>query len=105
MVLSKLEGDSDSDSTFINASYIDVRPSSDRRPSLGTLQGGMRPNEYIAAAMPHNDITRCDFWRMVLEQKTRMIVMLNDETEQNSQAYWPKEINQPTTCVVSRPRP
>lgn len=59
----------------------------------------MRPNEYIAAAMPHNDVTRGDFWRMVLEQRTKMIAMLNDETEQHSQGYWPTEVNKPQTYV------
>jgi protein tyrosine phosphatase len=48
--------------------------------------------EYIAAAMPHNAVTRVDFWRMVFEQNVHIIVMLNDEHEQSCQAYWPVKV-------------
>jgi len=73
-VLSRLSDDTTGDSTFINASYID----------------GLEPKAYIATAMPHNVTTRKDFWRMAYEQKSKIIMSLNDECEQHNEAYWPK---------------
>jgi len=61
------------DTTFYNASYI-------------------RKGQFIAASMPHNDVTRQDFWRMIYEQDTRLIVMLNLEDESHGDAYWPNEL-------------
>ncbi|GIY17540.1 receptor-type tyrosine-protein phosphatase alpha [Caerostris extrusa] len=58
VVLEPLPGVPDSD--YINASYID---------SI------LKPNAYIAAQGP-NEFTISDFWRMVWEQESYVIVML-----------------------------
>jgi protein tyrosine phosphatase len=82
VILSRLPDEpSGTDSTFINASFLD----------------GKHPKEYIACAMPQNPTTRADFWRMIYEQKVGMIIMLNDEHEQNGGQYWPPKKGEATT--------
>lgn len=53
-------------------------------PSMGTLslifQGYNSPQEYIATQGPLPE-TRNDFWKMVLQQKSQMIVMLTQCNE------------------------
>lgn len=64
------------DVTFINASYVAEK-------------------SYIAAAMPYNELTERDFWRMLYEQRCPTVIMLNRPGEQKKRPYWPKEINVP----------
>lgn len=78
-VLGTLPGITDSD--YINASYVD---------SI------LKPNAYIAAQGP-NENTIADFWRMVWEQNSYVIVMLTkvfDFIRVMCVQYWPTEINQ-----------
>ncbi|XP_076353567.1 receptor-type tyrosine-protein phosphatase kappa-like isoform X2 [Tachypleus tridentatus] len=80
VVLEPLPGIPDSD--YINASYID---------SI------LKPNAYIAAQGP-NESTIPDFWRMVWEQNTHVIVMLTkvfDFIRVMCVQYWPSEIGHP----------
>jgi len=70
------------DSDYVNASHVD---------SL------LKPNAYIAAQGP-NENTIEDFWRMVWEQKTFVIVMLTkvfDFIRVMCNQYWPVEVNKP----------
>lgn len=64
------------DTTFYNASPIQKK--------------------YIAASMPFNELTQQDFWRMIYEQNSRVIVMLNNEDESYGDAYWPNLLNETT---------
>ncbi|XP_005097496.2 tyrosine-protein phosphatase 10D [Aplysia californica] len=66
---------------FINANYI---------------EGYNSVREYIAAQGPMPS-TVPDFWRMVWEQKCKVIVMLSDLTEGGKQKvtmYWPENLNE-----------
>ncbi|XP_023215946.1 receptor-type tyrosine-protein phosphatase mu-like isoform X2 [Centruroides sculpturatus] len=79
VVLETIHGVPDSD--YVNASYID---------SI------VKPNAYIAAQGP-NEYTIADFWRMVWEQNSYVIVMLTkvfDFIRVMCVQYWPSEINQ-----------
>ncbi|KAM8930638.1 receptor-type tyrosine-protein phosphatase C [Pelodytes ibericus] len=74
VVLSEVTGESGSD--YINASYIN---------------GFKEPRKYIAAQGP-KDETMNDFWRMIWEQKSTIIVMVTrcEEGNRNKCAqYWP----------------
>ncbi|XP_041446533.1 receptor-type tyrosine-protein phosphatase C isoform X3 [Xenopus laevis] len=74
VVLSEIQGEPGSD--YINASYIN---------------GFKEPRKYIAAQGPKNE-TIYDFWRMVWEQKSTIIVMVTrcEEGNRNKCAqYWP----------------
>lgn len=74
------EGEEDSD--YINASYVD---------SI------LKPNAYIAAQGP-NEYTIHDFWRLVWEQQTFVIVMLTkvfDFIKVMCCQYWPMEEHKP----------
>jgi len=77
VMLKKLSDDTEEDSTFINASYLDGR-------------------KYIATVMPQNDVMRAEIWRMIYEQKVELIVMLNRDGEHHTIPYWPKDLNVPT---------
>lgn len=70
------------DSDYINASHVDSY---------------LKPNAYIAAQGP-NENTIEDFWRMIWEQKTFVIVMLTkvfDFIRVMCNQYWPVELNKP----------
>lgn len=70
------------DSDYINASHVD---------------SCLKPNAYIAAQGP-NEFTIEDFWRMIWEQKTFVIVMLTkvfDFIRVMCNQYWPVELNKP----------
>lgn len=72
------------DSDYINASYID---------SI------VRPNAYVAAQGP-NENTTSDFWRMIWQEKTGVIVMLTkvfDFIKVMCVQYWPMECHHPDT--------
>uniref|UniRef100_A0A9I3W236 protein-tyrosine-phosphatase n=1 Tax=Biomphalaria glabrata TaxID=6526 RepID=A0A9I3W236_BIOGL len=80
----KLEVQPEDDETmdFINANYI---------PGYNSVR------EYIATQGPMHS-TVPDFWRMVWEQKCRVIVMLSDLTEQGKPKvtlYWPENLGEP----------
>ncbi|XP_076346371.1 receptor-type tyrosine-protein phosphatase kappa-like isoform X2 [Tachypleus tridentatus] len=69
-------------SDYINASYIDSM---------------LKPNAYIATQGP-NETTVADFWRMVWEQNTYVIVMLTkvfDFIRVMCVQYWPSELDHP----------
>jgi len=73
VVLSPLGDEEDSD--YMNANYIN----------------GFREKEYIAAQGPLKE-TAGDFWRMVFEQKSNVVVMLTRLTEDQKikcYRYWP----------------
>ncbi|RWS24464.1 receptor-type tyrosine-protein phosphatase kappa-like protein, partial [Leptotrombidium deliense] len=65
------------DSDYINASYID---------SI------LKPNAYIATQGP-NEETKADFWRMIWEQNSYIIVF--DFIRTMCSQYWPSEANKP----------
>lgn len=70
------------DSDYINASHVDSY---------------LKPNAYIAAQGP-NENTIEDFWRMIWEQKSFVIVMLTkvfDFIRVMCNQYWPVELNKP----------
>ncbi|KAM3915667.1 receptor-type tyrosine-protein phosphatase C [Leptodactylus fuscus] len=74
VVLSEIHGEPGSD--YINASYIN---------------GFKEPRKYIAAQGPKEE-TMIDFWRMIWEQKSTIIVMVTrcEEGNRNKCAqYWP----------------
>ncbi|BFZ10198.1 hypothetical protein BsWGS_13237 [Bradybaena similaris] len=80
----KLDILSDDDDTndFINANYI---------PGYNSVR------EFIATQGPMYS-TIPDFWKMVWEQKCKMIVMLSDLTEAGKRKvdlYWPESLNEP----------
>ncbi|XP_070184855.1 receptor-type tyrosine-protein phosphatase beta-like [Littorina saxatilis] len=79
----KLITDDDDDSSdFINANYI---------------PGYTSPREYIATQGPMTG-TIADFWRMMWEQKSSLVVMLSDLQEKGRpkvDLYWPGEMNSP----------
>nr|ACE75284.1 protein tyrosine phosphatase [Glyptapanteles flavicoxis] len=66
-----------SSSNYINASYID---------------GFKRPRAYIVTRTPDSQKTICNFWKMILEHQTEIIVMLN-KSEENGDgiSYWNPE--------------
>lgn len=69
-------------SDYINASHVDSY---------------LKPNAYIATQGP-NENTINDFWRMVWEQKSFVIVMLTkvfDFIKVMCNQYWPVEVNKP----------
>ncbi|XP_041417502.1 receptor-type tyrosine-protein phosphatase C isoform X3 [Xenopus laevis] len=85
--------------------YIDILPYDDNRVVLSEIQGELgsdyinashvngfkEPRKYIAAQGP-KDETIYDFWRMVWEQKSTIIVMVTrcEEGKRNKCAqYWP----------------
>lgn len=70
------------DSDYINASHVDSY---------------LKPNAYIAAQGP-NENTIEDFWRMIWEQKSFVVVMLTkvfDFIRVMCNQYWPVELNKP----------
>ncbi|KAM4640553.1 receptor-type tyrosine-protein phosphatase C [Discoglossus pictus] len=74
VILSEIQGENGSD--YINASYVN---------------GFKEPRKYIAAQGP-KDETMNDFWRMIWEQKSSIIVMVTrcEEGNRNKCAqYWP----------------
>ncbi|KAK7464623.1 hypothetical protein BaRGS_00037823, partial [Batillaria attramentaria] len=79
----KLNSDDDEEfSDFVNANYI---------------PGYSSPREYIATQGPIT-CTIDDFWRMIWEQKSSIIVMLSDLAEKGRpkvDLYWPTEVNSP----------
>ncbi|KAH9519424.1 hypothetical protein Btru_075498, partial [Bulinus truncatus] len=80
----KLEVQPEDDETmdFVNANYI---------PGYNSVR------EYIATQGPMH-CTVPDFWKMVWEQKSRVIVMLSDLTEQGKPKvtlYWPENLGEP----------
>lgn len=69
-----------SNSDYINASYVD---------------SCLKPNAYIAAQGP-NEHTLEDFWRMIWEQRSFVLVMLTkvfDFIKVMCNQYWPIEVN------------
>ncbi|RXN34998.1 receptor-type tyrosine- phosphatase C-like protein [Labeo rohita] len=82
--------------------YVDILPYDYNRVSLSTggeddyinasfIEGYQEPKKYIAAQGP-KDETVCDFWRMVWEQKSSIIVMVTRCEEGNKAKcaqYWP----------------
>ncbi|KAH9415711.1 hypothetical protein DERP_000201 [Dermatophagoides pteronyssinus] len=81
VVLSKDPLDEE-DSDYINASYVD---------SI------LKPNAYIAAQGP-NEYTISDFWRLIWEQQSFLIVMLTkvfDFIRVECCQYWPMEEHKP----------
>ncbi|CAG9796836.1 unnamed protein product [Diatraea saccharalis] len=71
-VLSKEEGFSN----YYNASYID---------------GFNRPNEYIVGKSPTSS-TSSNFWQMIWDHQTEIIVLLNDPEDDGDYFYWSQEI-------------
>lgn len=81
VVLSR-EKEDEEDSDYINASYVD---------SI------LKPNAYIAAQGP-NEHTIADFWRLIWEQQTFVVVMLTkvfDFIRVMCCQYWPMEEHKP----------
>ncbi|XP_058615802.1 receptor-type tyrosine-protein phosphatase C isoform X6 [Onychostoma macrolepis] len=82
--------------------YVDILPYDYNRVTLSTggedeyinasfIEGYQEPKKYIAAQGP-KDETVCDFWRMVWEQKSSIIVMVTRCEEGNKikcAQYWP----------------
>ncbi|KAG0164933.1 hypothetical protein DFQ28_007292 [Apophysomyces sp. BC1034] len=94
---------------YINASYIqyadaiDAHSSTDHvsRTSLQTmkLQGPQPYRRYISTQGPMPD-TFADFWQVVWEQNSRVLVMLTKEEEMNKikcHRYWPSVVGQATS--------
>ena len=85
-------------SDYINASFVDVRDTLGYYQShilncLHPLQGYKQLNAYIATQGPLQNTVE-DFWRMVWEFKSRVIVMLCQLTEEGCESfycYWPTE--------------
>ncbi|CAG2117758.1 unnamed protein product, partial [Medioppia subpectinata] len=80
VVLSHTPDEPDSD--YVNASYVD---------SI------LKPNAYIAAQGP-NEFTINDFWKLIWEQNSMLIVMLTkvfDFIRVMCCQYWPMEENKP----------
>ena len=85
-------------SDYINASFVDVRDTLGYYQShilncLHSLQGYKQCNAYIATQGPLQNTVE-DFWRMVWEFKSRVIVMLchlTEEGHESSSCYWPTE--------------
>ncbi|KAK1163993.1 receptor-type tyrosine-protein phosphatase C isoform X1 [Acipenser oxyrinchus oxyrinchus] len=78
-ILSPINGEAGSE--YINASFID---------------GYKEPKKYIAAQGP-KDETMADFWRMIWEQQSSIIVMVTrcEEGNRNKCAqYWPTMVNE-----------
>ncbi|XP_008933423.1 PREDICTED: receptor-type tyrosine-protein phosphatase epsilon-like, partial [Merops nubicus] len=76
VVLTQVDGVPPSD--YINASYID---------------GYKEKNKFIAAQGPKQE-TVADFWRMIWEQKSAVIVMLTnlkERKEEKCAQYWPDQ--------------
>ncbi|AAZ30024.1 PTP3 [Bracoviriform indiense] len=73
-----------SSSNYINASYID---------------GFRRPKAYIVTRTPDSEKTTCNFWKMIWEHQTEMIVMLN-KSEENGDgiSYWNPEEGSSLQC-------
>ncbi|XP_063242376.1 tyrosine-protein phosphatase non-receptor type 9-like [Bacillus rossius redtenbacheri] len=66
-----------SSSNYINASYID---------------GFKRPKAYIVTRTPDSEATTRNFWKMIWEHQTEIIVMLNKSDENgNGISYWNPE--------------
>ena len=63
---------------------------------LAPLQGFIRHNTYIATQGPLQN-TLEDFWRMVWESKSKIIVMLCNLEEGSSQQYWPSHESESVT--------
>lgn len=61
--------------SYINASYID---------------GFNRPRAYIAGESP-NSKTSSNFWRMIWDHQSEMIIMLNEPEENGGYFYWSQE--------------
>lgn len=79
-VVLKPEGPDD----YINASYIKDR----------IRDGSPR---YIVAQTPHNAVSAVKFWRMVLQERTRVIVKLSQQPD-----IFPSVINQTSGLVTER---
>lgn len=69
IVLSKEE------ESYINASYID---------------GFNRPRAYIAGESPNSE-TSSNFWQMIWDHQSEMIIMLNEPEENGGYFYWSQE--------------
>ncbi|GFS46749.1 receptor-type tyrosine-protein phosphatase T [Trichonephila inaurata madagascariensis] len=73
----ELEDDEEGQSDYINAVYVD---------------GYLKPAQFIATQMPMTH-TAEDFWRLVYQQRSSLIVMLNGSDENddlNVGIYWPE---------------
>lgn len=73
-------------STYINANFV-----------AGALGN---PNQYIAAQGPLKD-TEWDFWRMIWEQRSNVIIMttgLVEKDRQKCHPYWPREEGESMEC-------
>ncbi|NXF82627.1 PTPRK phosphatase, partial [Sclerurus mexicanus] len=78
---------SDTGNDYINASYVDVAL------WISPLQSYRSPHFFIAAQGPLAE-TVVDFWQMVWQEKTSVIVMLTGLVEQNKikcEQYWPEQ--------------
>jgi protein-tyrosine phosphatase len=82
--------------TYINASFIEVR-STTETASLSLLklftvnfQGYDNLEQFIITQDPLEH-TVTDFWRMVVEQNIRSIVMLSEVGEDACPRYWPEK--------------
>mmetsp|Transcript_22571 Transcript_22571/g.56633 ORF Transcript_22571/g.56633 Transcript_22571/m.56633 type:complete len:387 (-) Transcript_22571:59-1219(-) len=60
-------------------------------PAPDYVNASPMPHDFAACGMPQNDHTRADFWRMCMETRATLIVMLNLADEQDNIPYWPFE--------------
>ncbi|XP_012939263.1 receptor-type tyrosine-protein phosphatase F [Aplysia californica] len=77
--LVQLRPDSNSDSTYINASFI---PGYNKTPA------------YIAAQSPFDDRTVLDFWRLIYQRSIKTVVMITNVVEDEivkCTQYWPDQ--------------
>jgi len=84
--------DDDPVSTYINANFV-----------AGALGN---PNQYIAAQGPLQD-TAWDFWRMVWEQRSNVIIMTTGLVEGDRNKcfpYWPQEEGEMMQCKYETPK-
>lgn len=88
----------DEGSDYINANFVPVSVTSSQPPAFTTftlsnvtccyscVQGYKHANEYIATQGPLPE-TRNDFWKMVLQQKSAIVVMLTQCNERRRVSF------------------